>query len=245
MKITLLGTRGYIESRKRRHRYFTSALIAFRGRRVMIDCGLGWEKRWDSIDPEAIVITHAHPDHAFALQRAEPPCLVHAVPKTWEGMQDFAVPGPMRRELTPRKPETIAGIDFEAFPVIHSTRAPAVGYRITAGRVAVFYVPDVVWIHDRDEALKDVRVYIGDGATIHRNMVRKDRKSGELIGHATIAQQLTWCRKEGVPGMIVTHCGSDIVGGDERRVGAELRKLAKERGVAVEIAHDGQEKVLR
>jgi hypothetical protein len=32
----------------------------------------------------------------------------------------------------------IAGIGFEPFPVVHSTRAPTVGYRITAGRVTVF-----------------------------------------------------------------------------------------------------------
>jgi len=45
--------------------------------------------------------------------------------------------------------------------------------------------------------------------------------------------------------MIVTHCDSDIAGGDERKVGAELRRLAAERGVEVEIAHDGMERVLR
>ncbi len=45
--------------------------------------------------------------------------------------------------------------------------------------------------------------------------------------------------------MIITHCGSDIVGNDEREVGAELRRLAAEGGVAVEIAHDGMELVLR
>lgn len=45
--------------------------------------------------------------------------------------------------------------------------------------------------------------------------------------------------------MIIIHCGSDIVGNDEREVGAELRRLAAEGGVAVEIAHDGMELVLR
>jgi hypothetical protein len=45
--------------------------------------------------------------------------------------------------------------------------------------------------------------------------------------------------------MVVTHCGSDIVGGDERRVAARIRRMAAERGVAVEIAHDGMERVLR
>ena len=244
MKITFLGTRGYIEPRTRRHRHYTSALIEYRGRWVMIDAGLGWEKRWDDVAPAAIVITHAHPDHAFALREAEPPCPVFASAESWHVMKDFRVPDEKRHTLAPREIREIAGIAFQSFPVIHSPRAPAVGYRIRAGRVAVFYVPDVVWIHDRDKALDGVRVYVGDGATIHREMVRKDSQ-GELIGHATIAQQLTWCRKEGVDKMIVTHCGADIVGGDERSVGAELRRLGYERDVAVEIAHDGMEKLLR
>jgi ribonuclease BN (tRNA processing enzyme) len=245
MKLTFLGTRGYIEPQTRRHRHYTSLLVGYRGGRVMIDCGEGWESRWDEIDPDAIMITHPHPDHAFALKRAAPPCPVHAIAEAWEKMADFKVPDEFRREVGLRRRVTVAGIRFEAFSVIHSTKAPAVGYRIQAGRVAVFYVPDVVWIHDRDEALAGVRLYIGDGATIHRNMVRKEKKTGALIGHSTITQQLTWCRKEGVAKMIVTHCGSDIVAGDERRVGAELRRLAAEREVDVEIAHDGMERVLR
>jgi len=43
---------------------------------------------------------------------------------------------------------TVLGIEFEAFPVEHSLRAPAVGYRVTAGRRAIFYGPDLVSIVD-------------------------------------------------------------------------------------------------
>jgi hypothetical protein len=56
--------------------------------------------------------------------------------------------------------------------VDHSTRAPAVGYRRTVGKVTVFYMPDGVFIHERAEALAGVKVYIGDGATVTRSMVR-------------------------------------------------------------------------
>jgi phosphoribosyl 1,2-cyclic phosphodiesterase len=245
MKITFLGTRGYIEPSSNRHRMYTAAMIGYRRRNVMIDCGQGWEREWARIRPDAIVVTHAHPDHAFALKSAEPPCPVHATEATWNSLgDDCAVPAASRQTLMPRSAREIAGIVFEPFPVLHSTRAPAVGYRITAGRVRVFYVPDVVWIEDRDEAFADIRCYIGDGATIHRNMVRKDKTTGELIGHATVSQQLTWCRKDGVGRMIVTHCGSDIVK-DERSAGREIRELADERGVDVEIAHDGMERVFR
>jgi len=245
VKLVFLGTRGYIEPESRRHRLHTATLVVYRGRRVLIDCGETWTGRLGDVRPHAIVLTHAHPDHAFGLE-AGVPCPVHATAETWERIAErVRPPEARRRRLAPRRARHIEGIRFEAFPVVHSVRAPAVGYRVTAGRVAIFYVPDVVWIHDRAEAFRGIRLYVGDGATLTRNMVRRHRETGELFGHATIRRQIGWCAEEGVPHMIVTHCGSDIVAGDERRVGARIRRLARERGVTVEIAHDGMERILR
>ena len=66
------------------------------------------------------------------------------------------------------------------------------GYRLTAGKVAMFYVPDVAWINDRQQAMRDIVIYIGDGATTKRSMVRKPGDS--IIGHVPIQTQLTWCQ---------------------------------------------------
>ena len=66
----------------------------------------------------------------------------------------------------------------------HSLLAPAVGYRVSAGRACFFYVPDVVFIHERAAALKGVQLYIGDGATVSRSFVRK--RGERLIGHAPV-----------------------------------------------------------
>jgi len=74
--------------------------------------------------------------------------------------------------------------------------------------------------------------------------VRRDR-SGSLVGHTTIQAQVGWCAEEGVARMIVTHCGTPIVAGDERKLGARLRRIGRERGVEVRIARDGEEIVLR
>jgi hypothetical protein len=160
-------------------------------------------------------------------------------------MRRFPIPPARRRTLRLGDSVVIGGIAFEAFSVVHSIRAPAVGYRISAGRVKVFYVPDVVSIPARSDAFRGISLYVGDGASITRNMVRRERKTGTLFGHATIDRQLEWCRDEGVPWMIVTHCGSDIVGGDEAAAIARLEALAARRGVAITVAHDGMELVLR
>jgi ribonuclease BN (tRNA processing enzyme) len=240
MKLTFLGTRGNIDVRNRRHHMHTSMMVTYYQKKVMVDCGEDWLGNLDGLHPHAIVITHAHPDHAFGLKQGAP-CPVYATQITWEEIDHYPIDE--RRTIEPRSPLEVEGIDFEAFPVDHSSVAPAVGYRISAGVVSIFYMPDGLYIHDRGQALADAKAYIGDGATVTRSMVRK---SGDtLIGHTPIRTQLTWCQKEGVPQMIVTHCGSQIVKGDERKVGAEIRSLAQERDVEVQIAHDGMEMILR
>jgi len=240
MKLTFAGTRGQIDARTPRHRMHTALVVSYRRRRVMIDCGEDWLGRSDAHKPHAIVLTHAHPDHAFGLRHGAP-CPVHATPTTWSLIDDYPID--RRHTIRPRKLVEVCGIGFEAFEVEHSINCPAVCYRITAGRVTVLYAPDVLYIPERATAMAGIRLYIGDGATMSRSFVR--RQDGRLIGHAPVRTQLTWCQKEGVGEAIITHCGSQIVTGDERRLGAQLRAWAGERGIEASFAHDGMERVLR
>lgn len=247
MKLTFLGTRGNIEARTRRHRMHSSMKISYYDTEIAIDCGEDWLGEVEGWRLDAIVVTHAHPDHAFGLKRGAP-CPVFATEASWETMADFEIED--RRTVPERHPIVIGrggshpGLELEAFPVLHSTRAPAVGFRVSAGRVHIFYVPDVAWIKDREAALADVRLYVGDGATVKRSMVRKP--GDVIIGHVPIQTQLTWCQKLGVRRVIFTHLGSEIVEGDERTIGSDLRNMAAERDVEqVELAHDGMELVLR
>lgn len=205
----------------------------------MIDCGADWLGRIEKLAPDAIVVTHAHPDHAWGLKGGAP-CPVYASDESWALMADYTVRD--RRLIAPRSPSRIRGLTFEAFPVVHSLRAPAVGYRVSAGGAALFYVPDVVAIPARAEALVGVALFIGDGATLVRSMVR--RHGDALFGHTPVRTQLGWCQGEGVARAVFTHCGTEIVAGDERRLGARLRAMAKERGVEARIAYDGLEIVL-
>lgn len=131
---------------------------------------------------------------------------------------------------------------FEAFALEHSLRAPAVGYRIEDGARTVFYAPDVVSIRGRSAALAGIDLYVGDGATLLRPMIRRRGKA--RIGHATVRDQLGWCGAEGVHRAVFTHCGSAVVAGDERKLGAKLRTLARGCGVDARFAFDRLEMTL-
>lgn len=240
MKITFLGTRGYIDIRTKKHYRHTSTLISYKGTRVMIDCGLDWLGKVDRINPDAIVITHAHPDHAWGLQDGSP-CPVYATRASWNALKKF----PIKKKVLVKNRQkfSIGSIHFEVFAEVHSIRAPAVGYRITAGRNSIYYCGDLISINQRHAALHGVKLLIGDGATIVRPMVR--RKGNKIFGHTTIRAQLGWCKKEKVPRAIITHCGTQIVGAKPGVAEKKVAQLGKERGVDAAIAYDGMKVILR
>ena len=239
MKLKFLGTRGEIDIKSRLHRMHSSLEVSYRGHRVMIDCGADWLGRLHRVRPEAIVLTHAHADHTSGLKNGAP-CRVYGTEQTWCRLQSFPLPD--RVVVEPRTPFCIHNIVFEAFPVEHSLRAPAIGYRITTGRTSIFYVPDLVYIYEQHEALSDIRMYVGDGASLRRPIIRK--RDGSLMGHASVRTQLGWCRREGVEKALITHCGSQIVGADSRIINADLRALSVEQGVEARVAFDGLELIL-
>ena len=170
MELTFLGTRGGIEIRSRRHRLHSALLVEQDDFRIMIDCGADWLHRLHAVAPSAIVLTHAHADHAAGLVNGAP-CPVYAPAATWGLLGRLPILD--RRTVPLRKAVVIGGIRFSAIPVQHSIRAPAVGYRVSANDRCFVYLPDVAELPKAADVLRGIDVYIGDGATVRRSMVRR------------------------------------------------------------------------
>jgi len=157
--------------------------------------------------------------------------------ETWDRLKRYPVR--QRSTISPRRPFSIADCMLEAFTVEHSLIAPAVAYRITRDAISVFYVQDLVKIHQRHETMSSIALYIGDGASITRPLLR--RRANTTIGHASVRDQLNWCHEEGVQQAVITHCGSQIVKTEPGAVAMRIGELGSERGVHVVAAHDGLE----
>ncbi|MEX0940709.1 MAG: MBL fold metallo-hydrolase [Candidatus Babeliales bacterium] len=240
MRIKFLGTRGNIEVRTKKHYRHSTVLISYYHTTIMIDCGKDWLNKISQMNPDAIFITHAHPDHAQGLKKGSP-APVYATLASWEEIKNYKIHD--RRIIMPEDPISIGNITIMAFEVEHSIHAPAVGYRIIAGKKSIFYVPDLVRIKKQKEALKNVAVYIGDGAIVSRSLLVREKK-GTYVGHSPITEQLKSCKKEKIKKMIVTHCGTEIVTSDEDEIKKRLQKLSKEYDVEVQLAYDGLEIII-
>ena len=125
-------------TRTRGDRMHTSLLVSYRAANVMIDAGLDWLGKLKRMASHAIVLTHAHSDHAWGLKQGAP-YPVYAPQKTWKELQHYPIKD--RHVIKEREPTKICGITFEAFPVEHSILSPSVGYRVSAGRARIFYAP--------------------------------------------------------------------------------------------------------
>jgi phosphoribosyl 1,2-cyclic phosphodiesterase len=232
--LTFLGTRANIPIRSPQHRRHSSLLVSTGRRRLLVDCGTDWRGRLDRIHPTAILVTHTHPDHADGL-RAGATCPVYAADMAWEAMRTW--PLKICGQLPLDTPVVVAGFIVECRAVEHSLNAPAVGYSISAGNERLFYVPDVAALVDPVRTLRDVYLYIGDGATLTKSLLRRHGRA--LIGHAALATQLAWCREAGVARAVFTHCGSGLVRMRPSRAAALVSALGHAHGVNATLAYDG------
>ncbi len=239
MKLTFHGTLSSIAQGNPRHAHQSLLEVAYGGRQLLIDCGSDWLGQLPIADPVALLLTHAHPDHIGGLVCGAP-CPIYAHAATMEIIAAF--PLSRRVLITAREPFYVAGFRLEAFSLQHSPRAPAVGYRIQAGRSAIFYCPDVAAIPERHQALSGIQLYIGDGASYRQSLLRWE--DDMLYGHAPLLDQLSWCAEEKVPRMLISHCGEEIIA-NENRIAHQLQSSARKLGIKAGIAYDSMTLELR
>jgi len=235
--LTFYGTKGYVEESSPDHTGHSAFTIEEKGFRLLCDFGQNRRGMLENIAPDAVFVSHAHPDHSWGLKEgAKVP--VHASAITHEITKDF--PLARRVVLEPGRPAKAGPFRITAYPVVHSVRCPCVAARIQAGRRTIVYSGDVVAFDDPETALPGAELYVGDGSTLKGSLVRR-HQSGVLIGHTTVRAQLGWLGKHGVGRAIFSHFGKGPIEMGEAALGEGLSALAEEKapGCAVTAARDG------
>ena len=237
MRLHFYGTKGYVEESSREHSGHSAFTIEEKGFRLLCDFGQNRKGLLKRIRPDAIFVSHAHPDHAWGLEEG-PKAAVHASAITHEITRELPIA--QRVTLEPGKPVSIGPFRITACPVVHSIRCPCVAARIETADRTVVYSGDVIAFEDPEAALRGADLYIGDGSTLKGSLVRR-HTSGVLIGHTTVRAQLGWLAKHAVPRAIFSHFGKGPIEMGEAKLGEELAALVEEKapGCRVSAARDG------
>jgi len=232
MNIRFFGTRGYVEEFSPTHRGHSALTIETEGFRLLCDYGENLRGLLERIRPDAIAISHAHPDHSWGLKEGTA-IPVFASTTTHDILRD--IPIEKRIALAPGKRQRIGPFWLSLLPVMHSVRCPCTAVRVAAKAGRILYSGDVVSFLEPEKALRGVDLYIGDGSTLAGSLVRR-HKSGELIGHTTVRAQLGWLGRFGVPRAIFSHFGKGPIEMGDAALRERIRELARDKAPECEVA---------
>jgi ribonuclease BN (tRNA processing enzyme) len=237
VRLHFYGTKGYVEESSREHSGHSAFTVETEGFRLLCDFGENRRGLLEKIRPDAIFVSHAHPDHSWGLEEG-----TSATVYASEITHSLTEKSPIGKRvvLEPGKHVPVGPLRLTAFPVVHSVRCPCVAARLEiSGRVLV-YSGDIVSFENPEEALSGADVYIGDGSTLKGSLVRR-HPSGSLLGHTTVRAQLGWLAKYRILRAVFSHFGKGPIEMGEEALAEALGKLVSERFAGCEVtpARDG------
>ncbi|MEX0879370.1 MAG: MBL fold metallo-hydrolase [Thermoanaerobaculia bacterium] len=239
MRLHFYGTKGYVDESSRAHAGHSAFVIETEGFRLLCDFGENRKGMLRKIRPDAVFVSHAHPDHGWGLwEGTDVP--VHASAITHELLKELPLLN--RVVLAAEEPVSIGPFRLTPYPAIHSVRCPCVGARIVVNGFTLIYSGDIVAFEEPASALAGADLYIGDGSTLTASLVRR-HPTGALLGHTTVRAQLGWLARHGVPRAIFSHFGKGPIEMGTEALDRALAELAAANppGCRVAAAHDGLE----
>ncbi|HEV8285047.1 MAG TPA: MBL fold metallo-hydrolase [Chitinophagaceae bacterium] len=226
MIVQILGTRGEIEAHTPKHFKHSGILI---DNKILIDIG---EAEYLKYDPQFILISHFHPDHAFFAKDSKKvkinvPIFAPEATKRISGITITS--SPFKKDnylITP-------------IPTVHSLKVKSQGYIIEKSEKRIFYSSDLITIKEKyHNQLRKLDLVITEGSFIRKGgIVQQYLESGKFYGHAGIPD-LVFLFRPFTHRIIFTHFGTWFM----KNIPAAKKKikLLEEKGLSLEIAEDGK-----
>ncbi|MDQ2870968.1 MAG: MBL fold metallo-hydrolase, partial [Acidobacteriota bacterium] len=160
MLLRFLGTKGYVDAGSPSHEGHSAFTVEAAGFRLLCDFGENRRGKLAKIAPDAIFVSHAHPDHAWGLaEGTDVPVL--ASEATHALLSEFPIAKRLRS--TNGVAQTLGPFRLTTFEVIHSIRCPCIAARIETPEGTLVYSGDIVSFATaaaRDEALAGAVAYV-------------------------------------------------------------------------------------
>lgn len=216
MIIKVLGTRGEIAASLPYHSRHSGVLV---DNKFLFDWG---EENFIKENPQAVFITHLHPDHAFFVRRQTVPQLTVSLftPKNYH------------------RPRSFAGYRITPFPTHHS-KFRSQAYLIEKQNKKIIYTGDLVWLDKKyQQQLPPLDLVITEASFLKKGgMIRKDKETGLLFGHNGIPD-LIHLFKKFTAAFLLVHFGSWFYK-NTRQARRQLQDLASKEQVKIIVGYDG------
>jgi len=225
MKIEVLGTRGEIEESAPYHSKKSGVLL---NDEILLDCG---DKRFLDYNPQYILITHLHPDHAYFTRDEDIPEIDTPLyaPEKYKKM-DINITN---------KYFTLNGYKITPIPTIHSIKVKSNAFLIEYKKKRLLYTGDMIWIEKKyHKKIENLDLVITEASFMRKGgMVRRKKDSGKIYGHTGVPDLINLFKKF-TDKILFIHFGAWFYK-DVKKARKEFKELAKKNDLDIIVGYDG------
>lgn len=223
MKVHILGTRGEIEESVPYHSKKSGILI---DGKLLLDCG---DECFLDYDPEAIIITHLHPDHAYFVRHNQIPQCDSPIyaPEKYDDVVTVVA-----------KQFKVDSYTITPIPTVHSIKVKSQAYLIEHAGKRLLYTGDMIWIEKKyHHLLGHIDAVITEASYLRKGGMVRRTVEGQLYGHTGVPNLIQFF-KPYTKIMLFVHFGAWFYK-DSARARKTFKRLAHEHDIQLIVGYDG------